>query len=163
MLDYKADVKIDESALDLECLQQPRLMLKYGQAAARASKIADLAKEQLEVVKAELDEAIRSNPEKFGLAKVTEAIAANAITRDERCQEATKAFIQAKYDAYLARTASNAIDARKDMLELLVRLHGQQYFAGPKVPRDLSYEWQQKQKQEQSNAAINVGPIRRKV
>jgi len=41
---------------------------------------------------------------------------------------------------------------RKDALENLVRLHGQQYFAGPKMPRDV--QWERQQKIERSNDIV---------
>lgn len=161
-LDYDRDVNIDESALDVECLAQPRLMLKYGQASARASKAADLAKEALEVVKAELDEGMRKDPDKYGLAKVTDAVVAQAILKHERYIEANHDFIQAKYEASMARVGSTAIDARKDSLEYLIKLHGQQYFAGPSVPRDLGREWTKRQQQLKSNGAVSASLQRRK-
>ena len=37
-----------------------------------------------------------------------------------------------------------AFEQRKDALENLVRLHGQQYFAGPKIPRDLPSEMEKR-------------------
>lgn len=161
-IDYDRDVRIDESALDVECLAQPRLMLRYGQASADAYRAEQLAKEKLEVVKAELDEDIRSHPEKYTLTKITEAVVGNAVIRTDRYQEANKTYIQAKYDSSLARTAAGAIDARKDMLELLVRLHGQQYFAGPSVPRDISTEWTKRHVQTKSDSAVSAVFRRRK-
>jgi hypothetical protein len=38
------------------------------------------------------------------------------------------------------------MEQRKDALENMVRLHGQQYFAGPRIPRNLTEERQAKQK-----------------
>ena len=55
-------------------------------------------------------------------------------------KEASQELIDTKYKAEMVRAAVSAIEHRKDALENLVRLYGQQYFAGPKVPRDLSAE-----------------------
>ena len=47
-------------------------------------------------------------------------------------------------------------DARrqKTALENLVKLHGQQYFAGPSVPRDLSKEWERHERQKSVDAGV---------
>ena len=44
-MDYSADVRIDESALEQEWLDQPELMLKYTKIAAEARKDLDNAEE----------------------------------------------------------------------------------------------------------------------
>jgi len=38
------------------------------------------------------------------------------------------------------------MEQRKRMLELLVTLHGQEYFAGPSVPRNLIDAWKEAKK-----------------
>jgi hypothetical protein len=53
-----------------------------------------------------------------------------------------------KYEAEVLQGAVNAVDHRKDALENLVRLHGLQYFAGPKVPRNLSEEREYREEQQ---------------
>ena len=50
-----------------------------------------------------------------------------------------------KYESDMAKGAVRALESKKDALENLVKLHGQQYFAGPKMPRDISWEREQKQ------------------
>jgi hypothetical protein len=153
-LNYEKDVTIDESALDVEWLAQPKLMLTYGNHAAEKRKEVDLAKEKLDVVKAELDRKIRENPEIFGLPKITETVVQNTIIIQPEYKKASENYIETKYELDMAMSAVRAIDQKKQALENLVRLHGQQYFAGPKVPRDLSQEWINKQRQKQSDAKV---------
>ncbi len=153
-MDYEEDLAIDGSILDVECVDQPMLVIKYARLAADAEKIVDNAKEKLDLVKAELDSQIRSNPEKFGLDKLTETIVANTILTQQRYKNAMSAFIDAKYDAKIISGATRAVDHRKSMLETLVKLHGQQYFAGPSIPHDLVYEQQQKAKQRNSDKGV---------
>ena len=43
------------------------------------------------------------------------------------------------------RVAVKAMDDKKRMLQGLITLHGQQYFAGPDVPRDLLASWMESQ------------------
>jgi hypothetical protein len=153
-LNYEKDVTIDEEGLDTEWLSQPRLMLTYGNHAAEKRKEVDIAKEKLDVVKAELDRKIRMEPSFFGLSKLTETVIQNTIIVQTKYTEASENYIEAKYELDMAMAAVRAIDQKKQALENLVKLHGQQYFAGPKVPRDLSQEWLDKQRQKQSDAKV---------
>ncbi len=156
MIDYDKDVRIDETALDVECLDQPSLMVKYTRLLADAEQRLDEAKEALDLVKAELDKEIRSDPDRFDLAKATETSVANAVIMQPEYAEASNRMIEAKYEAKVLAGVVRAIDARKTMLETLVKLHGQQYFAGPNVPRDLSYEAEKKRSQKKSNEIVGT-------
>jgi len=55
--------------------------------------------------------------------------------------DAKDELIESEYQAAVIRSAVFAFNQRKVALEELVRLHGMQYFAGPKAPRDLNKEW----------------------
>ena len=69
--------------------------------------------------------------------------------------------IDARYEFNTAKGAVRAVDQRKESLENLVRLHGQHYFAGPKIPRDLSSEVEQHKIRKESNAKIRIKTGRR--
>jgi len=155
-LNYEKDVTIDESALDVEWLEQPRLMARYCQHAAECKKELDHAKEALEVKKAELDKDIRSTPDLYDIGKITETVVQNTITTQTDYQQAMTEFIQAKYEYEMAQAAVRSIDQKKTALENLVKLHGMSYFAGPSVPRDLSKEWEQKEKQKEANTRVKA-------
>jgi hypothetical protein len=159
---FEEDIRIDEDALDIEWLNQPRLMLKYSKISAEAKMEMLLRKENLDLVKADLDKEIRSDPEKFGIVKITETAVSNTIISHKLYKEANTTYLQAQYEADIARGAVSAVEHKKDALENLVRLFGQNYFAGPQVPRDLSYEWQQTQKQKTTNESVSK-VMRRKV
>lgn len=143
--DYEKDITIDPNALDLEWLDQAALMLRYCRHAEQTRKGLDYAKERLDIRRAELDKAMRSDPEKFGIGRVSEGAIQNAILLDPDYQEISNDFLEAKYEANMAAAAVKAFDQRKSALENLVRLHAQQYFAGPKVPRNLSDEAERRQ------------------
>lgn len=137
--EYAEDIRIDEEMLDWEWIDQPNRMLKYCNVLAKTLRDLDLAKEDLDVVKAGLDKDIRSDPEKFGITgKITEALLDNTITLQADFIAANHKYIECKYEAEMAKSAVRAMDQRKDALENLVRLHGQSYFAGPRTPHDLT-------------------------
>lgn len=154
MHEYEDDIIIDESGLDTEWLAQPALMLKYGRAAAQAGRAFDLAKEKLEIVIAELDKDIRKNSDDFEISKITESVVEHTIRIQPSYLSANGECVEAKYEFELSKYAVRAFDQRKLALENLVRLHGQQYFAGPQVPRDLTKEWERKRKQDKVDDGI---------
>ena len=139
-MSYEDDISIDEQALDVEWLDHPRRMMKYCEMAATTRRQMDLAKEELDAISARVGRSIRSDPEKYDLPKVTESALQSAILLDEEYQEASRAYIDAKYENDVAFSAVRAFEHRKSALENLVRLHGQSYFAGPTVPRNLAEE-----------------------
>lgn len=160
-MNFENDVKIEQDALDVECLQQPHLMLRYARVVADAERTLSEAKRNLDLQRAQLDTNIRTTPEDYGIAKITESAINAVIIQSPEYKEAEETVFQAQYELKIARGAVDAIQQKKDMLEALIRLHGQQYFAGPKVPRDLDFEWRQKQSQESADIHVIKGMKRR--
>ncbi len=158
-LNYEQDVSIDETALDVEWLQQANLMYKYARYHAETKKALDEAKERLDFIKAKLEMDIRANPETYGLSKVTESAVASTILLQPEYQEASKKYIEARYENDVASAAVRAIDQKKTALENLVKLLSVSYFAGPSAPRDLSLEWNeyvQRSGQKEHNKHVKI-------
>lgn len=153
-MNYEDDLSIDETALDVEWLEQPRLMMRYGQESARAKAKVTQIREKLEVVKAELDKDIRQDPVKYGIDKITEKAIDAVIRADEEYQEVIQSLLEAEYEVNVLTAAVYAMNARKEALENLVKLHGQQYFAGPRVPRDINVEAQKRRESKAVDAQI---------
>lgn len=151
---YVDDMRIDENILEVEWLEQPTLMFKYSKIASELKKKLDRCKDTLDLVKANLDTQIRSDPESFGATKLTEAVVTNTILKQEEYQEAQEDLIEVKYEHDLAMGAVYAINARKDALENLVKLYGMQYFAGPKAPHNVT-EIRSQQKAKKDKDATN--------
>ena len=148
-MNYEKDIEIDSEALDIEWLEQAALMMKYTKHSATMRNLADKAKEKLGFVRAEINSAIRRNPEKYKIDKVTEGAISEALLLQKEYQTANTNLMDAEFEAEVARGAVVAFSQRKDALENLVRLHGQSYFAGPKIPRNLSEERAAKQEEDQ--------------
>ena len=153
-MDYENDIQIRQDELEMEWLDQPSLMFKYAKNAAEMRRLLDLSKEKLDLAKAEIDKEIRTNPEKFGIEKITETVVANSMLATFKYKKANEEFLNAKYEVDVAQAAVVAMSQRKDALENLVRLHGQQYFAGPKVPHDISELRESRQKK--VNQSVNI-------
>jgi len=137
---YVLDMEISPQDLDVEWLEQPKLMMKYTKKLAELREKRDLVKEEMELTRAELDREIRESPEEFGLEKINNDVVANTILTVEDYQKVSKKLIRANYEVNVMSGIVQAVEQRKQALENLVRLHGQQYFAGPTVPRNLKEE-----------------------
>ena len=137
-LNYEDDIRIDEEMLDVEWIEQPTLFLKYASHLANTQRDLDDVKQKLDIMKAELDIEIRKNPSQFGIEKITEGAIQSAVLTNTGYQAMYEALLDTKYENDMAKNAVQAMNMRKDALENLVRLHGQSYFAGPKVPHNLA-------------------------
>lgn len=158
-IDYEELMSIDEDSLDVEWLEQPKKMVQMVKIAANCERELNKTKDKLAQVKADLSRDIRANPDKFGLDKVTENAIFEKVQTHKDYIEAFNDFVDAQYEAQVAAGSVKAMEQRKSALENLVKLHGQQYFAGPKVPRDLSSvvsEFREKQKAKKE-ARIKIG------
>lgn len=144
---YEKDIEIDETSLDIEWLEQPKLFMQYSRHLADMRRRTDEMKQTLDVVKAEIDRDVREDPERFQITgKVTEGAITSAVLTNEAYKTAYQAFLDAKYEMDMAQSAVRAFEQRKEALEYLVKLHGQQYFAGPQLPRDIQWEREERRK-----------------
>ena len=153
---YEKDIEIDPDQLDVEWLQQPELMLKYTKMEGKAKRRVEHAKENLNIVEAELYQEICNNPERFDLPKTTESAIAGAIKLNDHYKEAKEALTQAEYELNMNSAAVRSLYGKKEALENLVHLFGQQYFAGPKAPGNLTKKWRERQKQKNSNKKVKI-------
>ena len=141
-LDFERDIVIDENALDVEWLEQPRLALKYGkylvQTKAEVRRLEQLKK----TVKAELILEATEKPEECcKKPKPTIQDIESYYRRHPRYKEVVEELNKALEEMEFAEIAFKEIAiTRKKALEELVELFGLQYFAGPKEPRNLSEE-----------------------
>lgn len=151
---YEFDIRIDETQLDVEWLEQPALTFKYGKLVTHLESMMNQAKEAMDLVRAELDISIRKKPSEYGLEKLTEDAIKNVIMLQDSFNEAQEELAEATYEYKVARNALDAVMVRKSALENLVRLHGANYFAGPSVPHDLEELAENKRKK--TNSTIKI-------
>lgn len=129
-LDYERDIQIDKHQLDAEWVNQSSLFWRYAKAEADAEHAMDLAKERLELVKADLDKKMRTLLAS-GDKKPTETVIASAVLLHKDCRLASSEYLDAKHVYNVLRAAAKAFMQRKDALENLVRLFGMEYFSTP--------------------------------
>lgn len=144
--EYDSDMTIQPDQLDLEWLRQPQLCFKYGELLAQARRRQDALKEQMDILRAQLDSKIRATPAVFGLDKTTDKAIESVVLSRPDYKSKADAMIEASFEVNVLFAASRGIDHRKDALENLTRLQGQSYFAGPSTPRNLPEEYKRMRK-----------------
>jgi hypothetical protein len=141
------DLSIDPESLDTECVRQVDLFMKWCERSIEARAAVEDAKILLDTKTSEVDLRIRRRPEKYGLDKVTDpGIKATVLTHPDYLR-AMKTYHEARDTAAYLEKAVLAMEMKKRMLDNLITLHGQQYFAGPATPRDLGNVWKRQQEE----------------
>lgn len=129
----KSFLEINQYELEREWVEQPRLYEQWATKAAKARLRLDEAKGELELIEAELDKTIRTEPGKFGVDKITEGAVQKTVVLQDEYQEAAAAVNQAAYELGVIQAAVTALDHRKKALEKLVELWMASYYSEPKA------------------------------
>lgn len=133
---FKDDLIVDKYNLHLEWEKQPSLYMKWAELHANALQDQDRAKEQLDLVRANVDSKIRKNPDEYGLEKVTESAISACIPKQEEYQVAQSALIEAKRNVAVLAGAKEAMAHKKKAIEMLTQLVIFGYYSDPKIPKD---------------------------
>ena len=139
--DFNQDLQIDLQNLEVEATMQPERFMKWAEKGVKARGRVEDTKFRLEIVIAELAADYRNNPEEHGLKKVTEGAINEKVKLSPEYREAYEEWMKAKEEADLLKSGVDAMEQKKRMIEVLITLHGQEYFAGPSVPRSLTDAW----------------------
>jgi hypothetical protein len=128
---YKEDLEINKFALDKEWEKQASLFCEWAEKEVEAQFNKDKLKEQLDIVRAELDGEIRQQAALEG-TKITEAGISSEILKHKRYQKASNDYLEAIKEAKILGVAKDAFDHKKKALEKLTDLYLAGYFAEPK-------------------------------
>lgn len=157
-MNYLKDIRINENDLDLEWLEQAELAVTYGRYWVECNEELVRAEENIKVVRAELIAMANENPEKHlgSDIKPTVANIESFYRNHQKHKDAKERWITAMTEAKNAEIVKNEISfTRKAALEALVQLHGQNYFAGPKIPRNLHEEKEKRlERRKESNSKV---------
>jgi len=137
--EYSKDAAIDESALDVELLRLPELTLKYGRIYAEWQKEVSRLEEEIKTKRSELIMEVNEDPEAtVGKAKPNGADIEAYYRVDPEYKELKSELLEAQYETNMAEIAYKEISyVKKGSLSDLVKLHGQSYFAGPSMPKNI--------------------------
>lgn len=122
-------VQIDELNLGKECLKLPHDFLQAAHQAADSRRDVEDAKNELEVIDADLCKHIRNTPGKYGLEKVTESAIKEIVVLQPEYKETQARLVKAKHRQDLDQALVAALEHKKRALAMLVDLHGMSYFS----------------------------------
>lgn len=138
---FEQDIVIDKYNLDVECERQPALYEKWSRKWAIANARMEQLKAKRDLVEAELDSEVRSNPETYNITgRVTEQAIKVAVRQTNEWLNANHDLQEASLLANVLAGAKWAMEQRKEMISDLVRLHGSQYFARPVITQQVTEE-----------------------
>ncbi len=148
-MDYIEDLKINPDQLDIEWIEQPLLFHKYTAKSAEANKFVRKCEELVKVTRSELVlEAGTMGEAVLGKGIKSTATNIEAYFRNHATYKKVKETLhEAMYEQEMLANAVYAFHQRKVALENLTRLQGQNYFAGPTIPRELSQEYKENQRE----------------
>jgi len=130
--DFEGLLDVDETVLDKQSSEQPRLIWKYMRALADAIMASDYAEAEFKVTQAELDEDIRASPNDYGIDKITEPAVKLALARTQDYQKAQTKVIKCRYAVKVQEAAVASLDHRRTTLSHFIQLREQSYFAQPR-------------------------------
>lgn len=162
--EYKNDMRIDENALDVEWLRQGDLEAEYIQKVSEARKERDWAWEELKTKRSELIMEVNSDPEGCcDKAKPNAADIEAYYRTHEDYKEIKKDLIEAEDVLKVSEDMKDAIHfTRTKALENLVRLFSEEYFAGPRIPRNIGDENAKRETRKQTTKKIGKGMKRKR-
>lgn len=126
---FTEDVKLNKFHLDTAAEAQAGLMGHYGTMVAEAQRTRDEAENRLELRSGELWIELKGELVN-GKAPTVDDLKA-LVAKHPEIVALKQALADAGYDLKLAQAQERAINANKDMIETLQRLHGANYFATP--------------------------------
>jgi len=140
-------LEIDEYNLEREWTKQPKLFFRWAREAANARHVMDEIKAALEIVRAEVDSEVRSDPEGHGIdGKVTEKMVEAAVVQSSIYITAVRKLQKVKHRYDIVSALVLALEQRKSALEYLVRLRLSDYYSEPRVPKEHREEVEEIQK-----------------
>lgn len=127
---YDEDLKIDKDQLEIEWEKQPMIYFYWAQKEAEALEARDRANQKMNIVQAEMDAKVRSNPGDYGLNdKPTETAIKNIVTNSKEYRLVENDVIEKNKTVRVLQAAVIAFDHKKRALTKLVDLWLGSYWA----------------------------------
>lgn len=121
--DYNEDLTIDKNALEIEWEKQAAIYFYWAEKEAEALEAKDKASQRLDIVQAEMDAKIRSNPSAYNLPeKTTETAIKYTLINTEQYLEAQNDLIEKNKTVRILSAAVKAFDHKKTGLSKLSEL-----------------------------------------
>ena len=131
--ELQTHLAVHVQALHEDAEGQAQLAFRAGELAAELKARAKRAKMAAEAVEAKVDQAVRADPESYGLSKTTETSIRSAVVGSDPVLESREAQIAAEKGADLASALSNAFEHRRSMLRIEAELYVNNYWGDVEV------------------------------
>lgn len=137
MNQYKADLSINKHNIDEEILKQAQRSYEWAFAAGVAETERDDAKDRYDLAVIEIEEEIRSNPEKHidSERSITEGAIRSAINSHPKVKRLLRKFQKKRKIFKLLSKAEKKFEERKRMIEAYLYHIHRMMDGDPKVPR----------------------------
>lgn len=134
--EYGKDLSLDKDALDKELVEFSEMFMKWAERYAESIAERDERKSEIEIEKAKLDKEVRSKPEDFNLAKITENAILNIIVENEKMILLNKELIECNKRVNILGSVKEAASHKRKMIEKLVELFLAGYWSDPKIKKE---------------------------
>lgn len=128
-------LRLDLESLEVAAADQANVFFEWANKAVEARFEYERRKANWENRRAQVSCDARKFPENYGIDKITEAAIQTAVELDKSVISDRKKYLDAREVSLLYDRAVDALEQRKRMIEMLVTLHGQQYFSTPNLKR----------------------------
>lgn len=144
------DISLDN--LETTAAKLPQALFLWGTELAGLRRDVKLQKNKVTILKATLDNQIRSSPQSYALEKITEKGVESCVLSHPEYQEAQKALTDLEYDEDVLQEFVRALSAVKSEITDLATLHGQMYWSKADTGGKVSNNAQQSVAREASEA-----------
>lgn len=132
---FEKDLSINKYKLDEECLSHSSLYFRYAEASSIAKSEVSKADDNLNLVIAERNIAIRKAYTDAG-AKFTEGLIESEVKKDAKVLKAKEKLRDAQEVYAKLQVAVSAMESRRSQLDNLVKLYCAGYFSTPTVSNE---------------------------
>ena len=146
--DFKRKMEVDKNMLDVQWEEHAEIYFQYVEISSACSQVIDGLKDELSVAEAEKDFKLRSNPDKYGIEKVTNDVVKAFVAKDKKLAEKRQEIQEWMYYDRILRGALTSIEHRKRALTKLSDLYIAGYYSAPKVGEPVKKETEKRAKGE---------------
>lgn len=126
-----SNLPINRFKLEEEAVKQVELMQAISKLLPKAKEVALRAKNNLEIIEADLAKEIRKNPKKYGLDKTSDAVVYKETKTRPEYKKAFSSYLFAKTKEDEYSIILNNIQERGRMVKILVELYLNGYYVTP--------------------------------
>ncbi len=132
-------VKVDFSNLHGNWQNSADIFMDYSDESAKVTMRLDKLRERMSIREADLDMWIRTDPDKYGISKITDSAIKAQVIADNDCQQYRDEIIELTYESNILKGAVKSHEKRSKSMEWITQLWIKNYFAvrGPHLDKDM--------------------------